>query len=522
MTLAKITGPQLPVISDAETLEEMFSLYCAGPQGEYQTADGKLIDISDIPVCRSSKLDSEQIDVLNQYMVDHCRQFLVDPNGPLVLEGLLGLVEAGPGDEIFCTIGPKAYSATNNQENRNLTESRIGPATKHDTYSNLQVRGLWAALFTDSYTYDWSRQIQTAQHRLKSMIFARAKGVTLPVIHVTIAVPPQFRDFMDKAKPASKKDDDVKDKSILRHDVVALMQLHETGVVTELQAWRTERAKLIELRNKASGAIDARFSGKDYSTSARKDWTADKVEDFIARFGSFDVADFERMITDPVSGLESVDSVVEGCEALAYDRLIVSVAEAAKMQNGKSTAPWTQHFTPAIVVAGLVLASNDEEYVNSQIDTTRRSGETIEEYNDRLISEESNVLSPESSVRIDWEFTDKVLHLLKTSMPGGGQLGQIFQDLVDDINAGKDTSRVKAGATAIKKVAKYVWSANSVPAMSAFTQLLKNIRADDYESKIFTKYKPDGSGEYSSAYRCFGGRDIGFQKTTEGKKKAKE
>ena len=134
MTLSKITGSQLPVISDAETLEEMFSLYCAGPQGEYQTADGKLIDIANIPVCRSSKLDSEQIDVLNQYMVDHCRQFLVDPNGPLVLEGLLGLVEAGPGDEIFCTIGSTAFKATNNQENRNITESRIGPATKEGTY----------------------------------------------------------------------------------------------------------------------------------------------------------------------------------------------------------------------------------------------------------------------------------------------------------------------------------------------------------------------------------------------------
>lgn len=506
-----IVGPQLPVVKTANDLSAMFAAYCRGPQGEYETSDGNIVKVQDIPVCRSSKLTAEQIEVLNQYMVDHCRQFLVDPNGDNILETLLGLKVAGPNDEVFCTVGSVSYTATNNQENRNITESRVGPVTKLDTYSNLQMRGLWALLFTDSYTYDWARQIQTAQHRLKAMLLSRAKGTKLPLIHVTVGVPPHLRDFMDKAKAASKKDDDVKDKSILPRDTVSLLQLHETGIVTELQNWKSERAKLIELRNKASGSIDARFSGKDYTTSARKDWSADKVEDFTLRFGHVDVDSFERFVKDPVSGVETVDSVVDGCEALAFDKLLIKVQEASKMQNGKKLAPWTDLFCPPIVLTGLVLASNDEEYLNSQIDTIRRPGETVEEYNDRLISAESSLKSPDSDIRIDWVLVDQVLQLLKTSMPGGGQLGVMMQGLVDDINSGKDTSKVKAGSDAVKKSTKYVYAANSIASMSAFVQLVKNIRSEDYESKIFTKYKPDANGDYPSSFRCFGGMDIGFQ-----------
>lgn len=238
----------------------------------------------------------------------------------------------------------------------------------------------------------------------------------------------------------------------------------------------------------------------------------------MERFGHVAVPAFERTVTDPVSGIESVDSVVDGLECLAFDHLLCKVYEAAKISTGKPTARWTEQFTPAIVVTGLVLASNDEEYVNSQIETKRQEGETVEEYNDRLISEESALLSPDSDLRIDWEFVEKVLHLLKTSQPGGGELGKIFQDLIDDINAGKDTTKVKAGSDAVKKATKFVYSANSVAAMSAFVQLLKNIRANDFTSRIFTKYKADANGDYPAAYRCFGGRDIGYQVVKAGKK----
>lgn len=490
MTITKIVS--------VSALKAIFASACIGPQTDLAKS---------VPHVRSSKLTAEQTAILSEYAVENVEQCWVDPNVEGMLEELLGLTIAGPEDIVFLTIGQESFAAKRNQENRKRTLSRIRPITKEGTYSNLMKRGLWASLPTDSYTWDWNGQIQTAQHRLDGMLEARKNGAKLPFIHCTFGNPPQFRDLMDKAKAASKTDDSFKDRSLFPRAQVALVQLHETGVVTELQSTEDERKKLIDLRNKATANIANRLVGKDISKTGDKGWTWDKECDLVERFGTVSVDEFERKVTDPTTGVETIDSVVAGETLNALDYLVIRVMEAAKSQNGKMTMPWTEQFSPSIVITGLVMASNDETFIKDSLASmvSREPGETIEDFSDREIAAQSSLLSPESDLRIDWELVTRILHMLRTSLPGGGELGNIFSHLVESKNS-KDK----------KDDAKYLYSPLSIAAMSAFVQLVKNIRDNNFESNVFTTYRKVG-GEYSSAYRCFGGRDIGYQVVKKGK-----
>lgn len=488
-------------ISTVSELQYVFATYCNGPRTK--AASG-------VPKVRSSKLTAEDTAILNDYIEENTVQFLVDVNVPGMLEELFGLKLASPEDIIFLTVGAESFTASRNQENRKRTVSRIVPIDKEGTYSNLMKRGMWATLITDSMTWDWYGQAQTAQHRGHAFLVARNKGIKLPLAHCSFGHPAQFKDWMDKAKSASKTDDTFKDKSVFPREFVSLIQLHETGIVTEVQSYESERKKLIDMRSKVMSCIANRLQGKDIpKTGGKQSW--DQEQDLAERFGLVEIPSFNRMVTNADTGEESISSTVEALEGLAIDYLIAKTYEAAKSQNGKLTAPWTNQWNPSIVVTGLVLASNGQDYIDSCLADLleREAGETIEEFSDRQIAESSKLLSPESSLRIDWELVDKVLTMLKTSVSGGGPLGNVIKELIAKIDKHRSDD------------AKYLYAPMSIPAMSAFVQLVKNIVADDLESSIFTTYKANKGGEYSPAYRCFGGRDIGYQ-STEGKKKKKD
>jgi len=306
MTLAKITTVM--------QLKALFASCCIGPQTPAAAA---------VPNLRSDKISSEDYKTLSEYITDdagYVQQVWIDPNVEGILEELLGLEPATPTDIIFLTIGKDSYTAKRNQKNRKRTLSRIGPATKDGTYSNLMVRGRWASLPIDSHAYDWYGQIQTAQHRFDAMLTARKAGAVLPLIHVTVGLPPQFKDLTDKAKARTKIDDSFTDESLLPIELVTLVQLNSSGVVTELQSRMEERKKLVEMHSKVCSGIAHRLTGKDIPPSGGKQSWNDE-SDLAERFGMVSFDDFVTIVKNE-HGNETATLTQEGGEFSAVGKLV--------------------------------------------------------------------------------------------------------------------------------------------------------------------------------------------------------
>lgn len=480
---------QLPIVRSVAALASVFAEYGSGARTQ---------EAKEIPLVRESKLSSEQLSILSDYVVNHVWQGWVDPNIEGVLEELAGLKIASSQDVIFQTVGDIGYTATRNKANRPKSDSRIKPITKEGTYSNLMMRGRWVSLTLDPLAFDWNGQIQTAQHRIDAMLVARNNGAKLPLVLVTVGLPPQVRDMTDKAKSRTKKDDNFVDLTILQSELVRLVQLRESGVEDESgKAREKSRKDLVSIYQKAAGIVYSRSKGKDISPTGDKLSVDDQFET-VERFGFIELDDFE-----------SETATQAGGEYPAFDYLVCKVYEAARGQSGKIDREWaTEYFSPAIVVGGLCLASSDQTWLDSQLSKlVREDNETVEEFAERRNAEELRLKAPKSSLAIDFELVDKVLHLLKTSVAGSDSgLGTVFQQLSDSKKSEKKGTEGK----------KYLYSPMSIAAMSAFVQLVKNIRTGDLTSSVFTKYVKKND-KYSEQYRCFGGVDIGYTQTKRGK-----
>jgi hypothetical protein len=481
-------------VSSVLALRSMFAK-CIGPQSAEARA---------IPNVRSDKLSSEQFATLSNHVVEHVESFWIDPNVDGTLEELLGVEPANSDDVIFFTVGDVGFVARRNQNNRKPTETRIGPANKQGTYANTILVGRWASMI-DALVYDWFGNLLSGQHRLKAALMAKRANpqLVMPLMLVTIQVPTQFRDLLDKAKARTKIDDSHCDEHLFPTDLVSLIQLRETGVVTELQSRGDERKKLIELRSKVASGIANRLNGKDVPPSGGKQSWGEE-QDLADRFGVTSVPQYEQIESGQV-----VKTTPAIDDANALDVLCIQVLEAAKRQDGKIAMPWTEYFAPSVVAIGLALASNGEARLDDATSgLVRDSSETIEQFAERQIAIRSALLSPESDLLIDWELVKRVLHMLRTSVAGGGELGHMFESLSSSMTKDKSSS------------AKHLYKPMSIAAMSAFVGLVKAVRSNELETNVYTSYRlMRGTSEYSPEYRCFGGLDIGYVQTRKGKAK---
>jgi hypothetical protein len=488
MTQTTSLTSSLPVVSTVEALKVVMAEYCNGPRTK---------DASNVRMVRAEALTAEESKILSQYVVSDVFFGFIDPNIPGMLEELIGLVEAMSDDVIFTTIAGKSYTATRNIHNRDKSESVIGSPKKPGSYVSIMVMGKWVTIPTDPLTMDWTGQAKSMQHRVDSMLRAKAANpeLVLPLVFTSFGMPPQLGDYTDKAKKRSKKDDNKCDANMLPVDWIQLVNLHVSGMTTEPGKRMKERSEVLSIQSKTTETIARRFSGQDYYPTGAKQTALEELET-LDLCGTVEVEGFES---------ETVSMPSQEMNGLSY--LVSKVVAMGRSQSGKVDAPWTQLFSPAVVASGLVLASNDEAFVNAAIDGIYEPlpEDTIEEKTEKRLQAKASVISPTAPVNIDFELADKVLTLLSQSTPveGGGPLGNVLHQLSKQKDKKYDA-----------KGRKYDYKPSSIAAMSAFVQVVKNIREGDMESSVNTTYtKIRGSDDYSPAYRCFGGRDIGFVST---------
>jgi hypothetical protein len=184
-------------------------------------------------------------------------------------------------------------------------------------------------------------------------------------------------------------------------DLVQLVNLHVSGLTTATDKQMDERTALLKIRSKVTETIQRRFQGMDiYPTGAKQNFE-DKV------------ATIERCGLVTVSRFESEIVTMDEQEVFALEYLIAKVVATGRGQSGKVDALWTNYFSPAIVASGIVLASNDESWLESAIEENSPldSSMTIEEKAEARLQAKASLTSPDSSIRIDFELADKVLDI---------------------------------------------------------------------------------------------------------------
>lgn len=494
------------VITNVEMVRELIAQHCAG-FGSHPA--------STIRRVRFDELTSEEVSILNDWIENHAISLTVDPNVPGMLELLLGLRECQPGEAPFRTSGGKSFFSETNADNRLKSDSRIKPIGTEGTYSNLMARGLWGFNIVDPIIFCERFKCLSGQHRLDGMVEARDKGYKLPMVRVLLAYPWQFKDLLDKQKARKKADDNLTDENIVPIDAIRLTQLHLSGETTDNAKGeaRKERASIIAIRSKVAGMIFNRSQGREIATTGDK--LSYRVEASIAsRLGQYSIEPFTA--TDPNSGETVID--LPGVDCLSLDYLSIRIWEL----SDSAKRAWAKYlFAPSVLTACLILASNDEESVQSRLaGMDKLPGETPEEFADRVEAERLALVGPDSPIAIDWQLVQTVEELFSQStiecdkngkvQSHGGPLGEVFANLAND------AAKFKSNTP------KYIYKPMSIGAMSACVQLIKNIRAGDYSSSVFTKYTPNREGDYSPVYRCFGGLDVGYTEESKAKKGRKK
>jgi len=345
-------------------------------------------------------------------------------------------------------------------------------------------RGLWASgagilLFRDD------KEISSAQHTATAGIVAIDSGSDLSGLFFlcVFGLPPQFTDWVDKGRARNKIQDSFGDSSLFSPELVSQFQLETTPAGKDSEK---ERIAFLKLHSKISESVLLRFRGSDISpTGGKLGWEQESA--FMDRFQ-------------------------DGRETL--QKLTVKVWEAGKTQDGKQGRTFLSLFNPAVIGTGLILASNDADTIQNEISEliTRNDGESPEDFTERRLETLSSLLCDTAPIRIDWDFVDKVLELLSSSTDNSGSLSPVFADLFEKITKDKKDADSK----------KHLYVPLSIASLSAFVELLKNIRSGDYNSSVWTSYRKvaaPGKDEkkISPAYRAMGGMDIGYVNTRKSK-----
>lgn len=419
---------------------------------------------------RSDELEAGEVASLNAHVVKNAMACFVECTREN-LEVLAGIRKAGEGEQPTVTIGGNGYVFERNKQNRPLSKDRVIPVTKTGTYSNSIARGLWGTMagvlvFTDE------AQIASAQHTLTGALGALEAGDVQGLYFLCLfGLPSQFRDWSDKGRSRNKKQDSFIDESFFEEALIEALQLERTPEADQ----EKERIRLIDYHSKIVSNVLNRMGGKDISRTGDKvAWHEEKS--FKLRFG-------------------------DGCDV---ERLCVKLDEAGKSQGGKLDRHWLKLFDPKILGACLILASNDEASIASQIEAevVRKPDESPEEYTERKLALRSSLvdISSSSPLSIDWSFVDQVLSLFEQSTDNAGPLATVFADLGAKAEKDKKSDIAK----------EYLYSKSSKAAMSACVELLKNIKLGDFTSSVWTSYRLV-NGKIPPTYRNFGGIDVGFQ-----------
>jgi hypothetical protein len=415
---------------------------------------------------RSEELTAGEVKSLNLHFVSNSYCCWV-PATRENLETLSGLKICGEGEQPQFTVGGVGYRMSNNTKNRPLGLSRVSPVTKQvpiPTYSNSMSRGLWGA---GAGTLTGAIVAIDAGNSLEGLYFLCIFGL-----------PPQFSDWMDKGRSRTKIQDSYSDSNLFPMELVSEFQMELTP---EGKDREKERIAFLKLHSKIAESVLLRTRGSDISpTGGKLGWEAESS--FMNRF--------------------------ETRETL--QKLTVKLWEAGKSQGGKQDRTWLKLFNPSIVGTGLILASNDSERLESVLaeSVIRKEGETPEDFAERRIATLATLTGEDSPLHLDWNFVDKVLELLSSSTDNSGELSPVFSNLFEKIGSDKKDSENK----------KYIYSPLSVSSMSAFVELLKNIRKGDYNSSVWTSYRKI-DGKIPPTYRNFGGVDCGFVNSRKGKEK---
>ncbi len=452
---------------------------------ELETIFSSLVPNS-VRSARSEELVPAEVRILNKHFVENSYACWV----PATKENLVALCSlrlCKEGEHPLFTVGGAGYRMDRNTKNRPLSLSRVSPVTKSTptpTYSNLMSRGLWASgagilLFRDD------KEISSAQHTATAGIVAIDSGSDLSGLFFlcVFGLPPQFTDWVDKGRARNKIQDSFGDSSLFSPELVSQFQLETTPAGKDSEK---ERIAFLKLHSKISESVLLRFRGSDISpTGGKLGWEQESA--FMDRFQ-------------------------DGRETL--QKLTVKVWEAGKTQDGKQGRTFLSLFNPAVIGTGLILASNDADTIQNEISEliTRNDGESPEDFTERRLETLSSLLCDTAPIRIDWDFVDKVLELLSSSTDNSGSLSPVFADLFEKITKDKKDADSK----------KHLYVPLSIASLSAFVELLKNIRSGDYNSSVWTSYRKvaaPGKDEkkISPAYRAMGGMDIGYVNTRKSK-----
>lgn len=484
MFLGKPSIMSISTVSTIEELQAIFADYCNGP---------RTTEASEVRKVRAELLTAKETTILSSYVVNHVAFAFVDFNVPGMIDTMIGLREATAEDSIFAVYGGKSYTADRNANNRNKSESRVGNASKEGSYVNLMVRGLFATIPTDPLTVNWEGQGVSLQHRCDAMKRAKLANpdLVLPLILCSFGMPPQLRDWTDKAKGRTSKDDNVCDDSLMPSDWIQLVNLHVAGLTTEPSNRKKERAECLAVQSKVLETVNRRFNGQDIYPTGGKMTTIDELE----TLAKFDIVTVDKFTSETIE--------MEECNMNALSYLVAKVVASARGQSGKIDSIWAKnYFSPAVVASAIVLASNDEKFIDEQLESQLNFTPemSIEEKAEHRLQVKAELLSPSTAIRIDFDLAENVLTLLQqsTDKEGGGPLGNLLAKLAEQKKKKYDADG-----------RKYDYKPQSVASMSSMVQLIKNIQSDDFESSINTVYVRRND-TYSPAYRCFGGRDVGF------------
>ena len=431
----------------------------------------------DVRMVRSDELTATEVATLNRHVVENSAICYVPPTREH-LEILLGARVCQDGEQPVITIGGTGYRFENNKFNRPLSMSRIYPATKVGTYSNLAQRGLWGSS-AGLLQYDWNAQTVSAQHTsIAMLVCAILYPESLKDLQLLcyFGLPPQFRDFTDKGRARNKVQDSYSDDSLFPESLMSEYQLERTP---EGKDRVTERTGLLKLRSKIASSVLNRFAGKDVSKTGDKlSWSDEKS--FSERFAS------------------SSD----------LDVLCVKLWESARGQSGKLDRDFIDLFELSIIGTGLILASNSQAVLDAEIaeSVVREPEETPEDFAERKLSAMRIRIAPDSLIRIDWAMVETVLSKLSESTDKVGPYSASFSDLYARKAKDKRTDNL----------VKLLYSKLSIASMSAFVELLKNEINGTEPTSVWTSYRVVDN-KAPTAYRNFGGMDVGYTSARKSK-----
>jgi hypothetical protein len=339
-------------------------------------ADGKLCGI-DVHK-RGDLLDPSEVVKLNAWAATNMRSGWLDLNNVDVLKTLMRLVEVDPTQSpSLIKLGEKHYRSESNATNRLLVAARLGNETKPGYVFDM-LRGIWVV--ADALIIDALAMVASAQHRITAALIAKTinPSIVLPLVPLTLGLPPQFVDFIDRGKTRTPQDREYRDTESFSPELLA-------ESMPELPTGNA----LPKLRNKLNGVkvtvlnnLYARMNGNNYHPSKPQQ-----------------PSEGRRIKLESLFDPKVVQSV------------IVKVYVASMGQDGKPL-PWSKVFNPSMVACGLLLRSIADQEASASL-------------NDAIDRQEA-------LYNVDYDALDEYLEALRDSSgePAVGPFGPALADLI--------------------------------------------------------------------------------------------